>query len=162
VNLEAIVMTASHVEAIDHTVQQTHEWLRDVAADLGIANRRHAYLALRGTLHAVRDFLPIDESAHLSAQLPMLIRGIYFEGWDPAKTPTGATEHRTREDFLRSIETALDRAVWDEEEGITAEQAARSALIVLSDRISIGEAEQIRRVMPEAVRDLWPELAVQR
>ncbi len=155
-------MTANHVEAIDHTVQQTHEWLRDVAADLGIDNHRHAYLALRGTLHAVRDFLPIDESAHLSAQLPMLIRGLYFEGWDPAQTLTGATEHRTREDFLSSIEAALDRAIWDEEAGITAEQAARSALFVLSDRISIGEAEQIRRVMPESVRELWPELAVNR
>lgn len=155
-------MTANHVEAIDHTVQQTNEWLRDVAADLGIENRRHAYLALRGTLHAVRDFLPIDESAHLAAQLPMLVRGIYFEGWDPANTVTGATAHRTREDFLRSVEAALERALWAEEDGITAEQAARSALFVLSDRISIGEAEQIRRVMPEAVRELWPDLAVSR
>jgi uncharacterized protein (DUF2267 family) len=155
-------MTATHVEAIDHTVQQTHEWLRDIAADLGIENRRHAYLALRGTLHAVRDFLPIDESAHLSAQLPMLIRGIYFEEWDPAKTPTGATENRTREHFLSNIETALDRALWDEEEGITAVQAARSVLFVLSDRISIGEAEQVRQIMPAAVRELWPELAVNR
>jgi len=155
-------MSASHVETIDHSVQQTREWLRDVAADLGIDDHRHAYLALRGTLHAVRDFLPVDESAHLSAQLPMLIRGLYFEGWDPAKTPTGATEHRTREDFLGGIEAALDRATWDEEEGITAEQAARSTLSVLSDRISIGEAEQIRRVMPEAVRDLWPELTTNR
>jgi uncharacterized protein (DUF2267 family) len=155
-------MTAMNVEAIDHTVQQTHEWLRDIAADLAIENRRHAYLALRGTLHAVRDFLPVDESAHLSAQLPMLIRGIYFEGWDPAKTPTGATEDRTREHFLSRIETALERAMWDEEDGITAEQAARSALFVLNDRISIGEAEQIRRMMPEAVREFWPELAVNR
>jgi len=155
-------MTETHIEAIDHTVQQTNEWLRDIAADLGIENRRHAYLALHGTLHAVRDFLPIDESAHLSAQLPMLIRGIYFEDWDPANTPTGATEDRTREHFLSSIEAALDRTLWDEEEGITAEQAARSVLFVLSDRISIGEAEQARRTMPAAVRELWPELAVNR
>jgi uncharacterized protein (DUF2267 family) len=41
---------------------------------------------LRATLHALRDRLIIDEVAQLSAQLPMLIRGLYYKGWDPTKT----------------------------------------------------------------------------
>ena len=56
-------MTPNSVEAFDTTIQKTNEWLRDIANELGDDNRRHAYLALRGTLHAVRDFLPLDESA---------------------------------------------------------------------------------------------------
>jgi uncharacterized protein (DUF2267 family) len=147
-------MSTNSVEAFDTTVQKTNEWLRDIGTQLGDDNRRHAYLALRGTLHAVRDFLPIEESAHLSAQLPMLVRGIYFEGWNPSNTPE---EDRSRESFLRRTEHALERALWNEDYQIDTEQAARAVLRVLSDRISSGEVEQVRHVLPEPIRELWPE-----
>jgi uncharacterized protein (DUF2267 family) len=49
--------------------------------------RNQSYSALRAVLHALRDRLTVAETAHLSAQLPMLIRGIYFKGWDPTKVP---------------------------------------------------------------------------
>src|SRR5829696_9378163 len=129
-------MSTTHIEAFDHTVQITNEWLRDISAQLGDENRRHAYLALRGTLHALRDFLPIDESAHLSAQLPMLVRGIYFEGWNPSDTPE---EDRSLESFLSRTEHALERALWNEDHCINTEHAVRAVLRVLSDRISAGE-----------------------
>jgi uncharacterized protein (DUF2267 family) len=150
-------MTPNSVEAFDSTIQKTNEWLRDIANELGIDNRRHAYLALRGTLHAVRDFLPLEESAQFSAQLPMLVRGLYFEGWDPSDTPT---KDRSREHFLGRVETALERALWNEDYPIDADQAARAVLRVLSDRVSGGEMDQVRRVMPERIRDLWPTMSV--
>jgi uncharacterized protein (DUF2267 family) len=150
-------MTPNSVEGLDTTVHKTYEWLRDIAIELGVDNRRHAYLALRGTLHAVRDFLPLDESAQLSAQLPMLVRGIYFEGWDPSKTPE---RDRSVERFLSRVEGALERAQWNEEYPINAEQAARAVLRVLSDRVSGGEMDQVRRVMPGSIRDLWPAMSV--
>ena len=149
-------MTINSVEAFDTSIQKTNEWLRDIGDLLDDDNRRHAYLALRGTLHAVRDFLPIEESAHLSAQLPMLVRGIYFEGWNPTNTPV---KDRSRESFLSCTEHALERALWNEDRHIETEQAARAVLRVLSDRISAGEVEQARHVLPEAVRELWPEPA---
>lgn len=150
-------MTPNSVEVLDTTVHKTYEWLRDIAIELGVGNRRYAYLALRGTLHAVRDFLPLDESAQLSAQLPMLVRGIYFEGWNPSATPES---DRSVERFLGRVEGALERAQWNEEYPIGAEQAARAVLRVLSDRVSGGEMDQVRRVMPERIRDLWPTMSV--
>src|SRR5689334_2329249 len=106
-----IPMTHSNVDAIDHTVQQTNEWLRDIATELGTENHRHAYLALRGSLHAIRDLLTVDESAHLSAQLPMLVRGIYFEEWDPSH---GSAHDRSRESFLGHVADALRQALGNE------------------------------------------------
>ena len=147
-------MSINSIEAFDATVQKTNEWLRDIGNQLGDDNRRHAYLALRGTLHAVRDFLPIEESAHLSAQLPMLVRGIYFEGWNPTNA---LAKDRSRESFLSRTEHALERALWNEDHQIDTEKAARAVLRVLSDRISAGEVEQVRHVLPEPIRELWPE-----
>jgi uncharacterized protein (DUF2267 family) len=152
-------MSTTKIEVFYTTVQKTNEWLRDISQELGDENRRHAYLALRGTLHAIRDFLPIEESAHLSAQLPLLVRGIYFEGWNPSNTPE---EDRSLESFLSRTEHALERALWNEDHHIDTEHAARAVLRVLSDRISAGEVEQVRHVLPERIRDLWPETAATR
>lgn len=148
-------MTPKRIEALDTTLQKTYEWLHDIRVEIGIENR-HAYLALRGTLHAIRDFLPLDESAQFAAQLPMVVRGLYFEGWDPSRTPE---PDRTREAFLRRVETELEHAMWDEEYPIDAEAAARAVLRILSDRISGGEMLQVARAMPKPVREFWPALS---
>jgi uncharacterized protein (DUF2267 family) len=154
-----IVMTRTGLDVFDNTTQKTNEWLRDISQQLGVDNRRLAYLALRGTLHAVRDFLPLDESAQLSAQLPMLVRGLYFEGWNPSRTPE---ENRSQESFLSRVDEALERALWNEEIDLDAEQAARAVLRVLSERVSDGEIAQVQHVLPEPVRDLWPVMAMRR
>jgi uncharacterized protein (DUF2267 family) len=156
---EVIIMTRTGLDVFDNTTQKTNEWLRDISQQLGVDNRRLAYLALRGTLHAVRDFLPLDESAQLSAQLPMLVRGLYFEGWNPSRTPE---VERSQESFLSRVDEALERALWNEEIDLDAEQAARAVLRVLSERVSDGEIAQVRHVLPEHVRNLWPVPAMSR
>jgi uncharacterized protein (DUF2267 family) len=44
---------------------------KEIAEELGV-DRREGYRILRGFLHALRDRLTIDESAQLSAQVPMV------------------------------------------------------------------------------------------
>ena len=72
-------MTATGLDVFDSTVQKTNTWLNDLMQVGGWVDRRTAFRALRATLHALRDRLIVDEVAQLSAQLPMLIRGLYFE-----------------------------------------------------------------------------------
>jgi uncharacterized protein (DUF2267 family) len=138
----------------DTTVQETNEWLRAIHDELGWGDRQLAHLALRGTLHAVRDHLTIDEGAQLAAQLPLLVRGIYYDGWDPSRVPV---RERHREQFLARVAEAFERVP-----PIDPEEIARAVLRVLAARISAGEAEDVRRMLPGALQDLWAAPAARR
>ncbi len=81
-------MSATGVTTLDHTVQEANVWLKAVDEQLHFDDRQHAYSALRATLHALRDRLPPEVAVKLGAQLPILLRGIYYEGWHIAGTPT--------------------------------------------------------------------------
>src|SRR5579884_2468589 len=75
------------LSVIDRNVETTHVWVNDLAEELETEDPQQAYRVLRAFLHAVRDHLPVNEAAQLSAQLPIFIRGVFFEGWEPSRTP---------------------------------------------------------------------------
>jgi uncharacterized protein (DUF2267 family) len=64
-------------------------------------DRRRAYRALAAVLHALRDRLTVDEVAQLGAQLPILVRGLYYDQWHhPAGKPDRL---RHKEEFLAAV-----------------------------------------------------------
>lgn len=132
---------------IERSVEKAHLWLDDMAAELGTDDRNEAYRALRAYLHALRDRLTVDEAAQLAAQLPELIRGIYYEGWNPSGTPV---KYRGFDEFLERISAD---AILDGE--TQASFAASAAATVLRRHVSAGEIEDIRAILPE---DLLPIL----
>ena len=80
-------MPNTHLYPLDHATRTANEWLGTVAAQFETSDARFVHRITRAWLHAVRDRLPVIEVAHLGAQLPELLRGIYYEGWDPAAVP---------------------------------------------------------------------------
>jgi uncharacterized protein (DUF2267 family) len=140
--------SATSLELFEGTLQKTDMWLSHLMRLLPTDDRHVAYHALRATLHALRDRLTVEEVAQLGAQLPMLIRGFYYEGWDPTSKPL---KIRHREQFLERITSAL--AYGDERE---PEEVVRAVFILLVQRISDGEIEDVKQVLPADIRDLWP------
>ncbi len=147
------MMASSGLAVFDTTIQKTNSWLKEVMKELGTDDRHLAYLALRAVLHALRDRLTVEEVAELGAQLPMLIRGFYYEGWDPTGKPV---KERHREDFLNNIRRYFKTARYAEP-NVDPEEVARAVFRVLARRISEGEIEDVIHILPRELRELWPE-----
>jgi len=142
-------MTTSAISGFDSTVHTTNLWLNEIMDRMHWDNRQHAYQALRSVLHALRDRLPVNHAAALGAQLPMLVRGIYYEGWIPSRTPV---KERKKADFVYHIrQSFLDSPRIDEEE------VTRAVLHVLSQHVSKGEVENVKLTLPHEIRELWNE-----
>jgi uncharacterized protein (DUF2267 family) len=95
-------MTHATHHPLDRAVQTATTWLADVRAEFGTDDSEFAYRVTKAWLHAVRDRLPVIESAHFAAQLPDLLRGVYYEGWQPSAVPIKCHV----EDFVRDFAEA--------------------------------------------------------
>jgi uncharacterized protein (DUF2267 family) len=134
------------IEVIDQSAEKARVWVNDMCEELGTEDKREAHRALRAFLHAVRDRIPVDEAAQLAAQLPELMRGIYYENWVPSRTPQ--TYHDADTFLLRIQDEALLSGETE------ASFAASAAMRVLSNHVSEGEIEDVLAVLPEPVRAL--------
>ena len=141
-------MSAVGLESIDHTVQLTHIWINDLDARLGWENKHRSYRLLRTVLQTIRDWLPVNEAAGLGAQLPELLRGVYYEHWRPTRTPVKA---RHKADFVARVDAAFKT------DPIPCTADAVTAVFgLLSDKIAAGEIEDVRHELPADLRALWP------
>jgi uncharacterized protein (DUF2267 family) len=141
----------SQLTILDRSVQKANIWLKDVNYELGFFTFQRGYLSLRAVLHALRDRLTTPEIAQLGAQLPIFIRGIYYEGWNPARTPV---KSRSKNLFLRQVCAAFAQT---RNPDIDPEQVTRAIFRVLTKHISKGELDQVRAILPHELRDLWPD-----
>jgi uncharacterized protein (DUF2267 family) len=135
------------LDVFDTTLQQTNLWLKELMEELAI-DRHHAYQVLSATLHAVRDRVGPEHAVHLGAQLPMLMRGFYYEGWHPGRTPT---KHRHTRDYLDYVNGEIFRGL-----GVDPYQAVRAVFRLMSNRLDPGEVEKLIRLFPNELHELWP------
>ncbi len=143
-------MPSKRVAAFDETIQKTTDWLVRLEAVLGWDDRQNVYMALRSVLHALRDRLPPAEAVDLGAQLPMLIRGFYYQGWHPANKPR---KYRHKGPFLKQV---TQEAPWLR--GPELERAISAVFEVLVSELGPdGEVGQVRDALPAELRELWAQ-----
>lgn len=136
------------METFDKAVQKANLWIKEVMQELRWEDRERAYVALRSTLQALRDRLTVEEAAELGAQLPMLLRGVYYEGWKPTGKPV---KERHKSEFLAHIDRAFRN-----DTGAESERVARAVFKVLARRVSAGEMEDVRHMLPREIGALLP------
>ncbi len=140
-------MISTHVSTLEATYHKTVDWLKELKQIGQFDDEAQAYTALRAVLQALRDRLTVEEASDLAAQLPMLVRGIYYEGWNPAITPVRT---RTRDDFLLLVREKMSGG-----SAVDEEHAVRCVFRLLDHRISAGEMSDVKQVLPQSMRDLW-------
>jgi uncharacterized protein (DUF2267 family) len=143
---EEDAVATTGLDVFDRSVQKSNEWLKELAQRLGSDDRRYAYRVLRAYFHVLRDRLTVDEAAQLAAQLPHLLRGVFYDGWDPSKTPE---TYRDRETFLARLAERAQLAGPTE-----ASIAAEAATEVLRARVTGGEVEDVLQILPAPIRTL--------
>lgn len=143
-NMEKIM---TNLAVFERTVEKTNDWLDEIMELMDWADRKLAYKAIRLVLQTVRDRLTVEEASDLAAQLPLLLRGTYYECWNPSTTPSSL---RKVDDFV-----AIVNEHFSQEDYIAPEDITRAVLKVVSNHVSKGEIDDVISAMPAELRTLW-------
>jgi uncharacterized protein (DUF2267 family) len=138
----------SGIQTLDNAVGATEEWINALMARLGWQDKERTYLALLAALHALRDALPRDEAGYLGVQLPVLLRGLYFEGWHPASHIQRA---KSRSAFVERIQEGASGS------GHRRGRVAHAVFALLAERLPPGDRRREGR-NARALRMFWAGL----
>jgi uncharacterized protein (DUF2267 family) len=140
-------MSASGLDVFDKTLQTTHVWLNEIMEEIG-SDKQAAWNVLGAVLRAVRDRIPLGLAAHLGAELPLLVRGAYYDQWSPATPPERS---RSLDRFLDCVLANLGAS-----RPVDPHGAVRAVFGVLSRHVPEGQIRTVREALPEQVRAIWP------
>jgi uncharacterized protein (DUF2267 family) len=133
------------VKAVQKTLTQTNEWLKDLTEVYDFADENKAFVLLRATLKALRDRITTDEAMHLGSALPALMRGYYFEGWNPS---IGPKKDKTVADFLTNVKSHLGG-----HDDIDLEMAVPEAMKLIFAKIGQSEAVDVKNNLPAEIQE---------
>jgi uncharacterized protein (DUF2267 family)/CBS domain-containing protein len=138
-------MASIRPEVFAKTVQTTNIWLDELCEELG-PDRSFTWKVLSTVLHKLRDRLPLTLAAHLGAQLPLLVRGAYYDQFEPAKLPLSCDF----EEFVEEVDEWLaDTRPVDPEEAIAA------VFALLSRHLPAGQIAKVKDGLPEDLSAFW-------
>ncbi|TIQ26375.1 MAG: DUF2267 domain-containing protein [Mesorhizobium sp.] len=141
-------MSVNGLEVFDKTVQITNIWLNEIMEDIG-PDRKLAWHALGVVLRTLRDRLPAELAANLGAELPLLVRGAYYDQYQPSGLPK---RERSLEEFLNPIAEGLKNG-----RQVNAGDAARLVFRALAHHIDLGQSAKVRDALPKEIQALWPD-----
>ncbi|MFE9190000.1 DUF2267 domain-containing protein [Micromonospora sp. NPDC007208] len=142
-------MADTMISAFESSLDKTNLILKDIENAYGWPKdrRNQSYAALRTVLHLLRDRLPVDESVEFAQQLPVLVRGIYFDGWVPSDVPIKLN----RDDFLYEVRQGFP---YDAEGG--PERVTQVVLDTLRRHVTQGEWQDVKDTMPKDLAMMMP------
>lgn len=143
-------MSATGLDVFDKTIQTTNTWLKEINDEIG-PDRHIAWHVLGAVLRCLRDRFPHELAAHLGAELPLIVRGAYYDQYRPSEQPLTI---RSRQEFLQLVAERLSDV-----RPIDPETAASAVMSTLSRHLPAGQVRKLREALPEDIRSLWREEA---
>ena len=139
-------MSATGLDVFDKTLQTTHIWLNEITEAIG-PDKQVAWHVLGAVLRTLRDRVPLQVAVHLGAELPLLVRGTYYDQWRASDHPE---RYRTLDEFLGRVAEQL-RAT----RPVNPADATRAVFGVLNRHVPEGQLRKVREALPEDMRALW-------
>jgi len=139
-------MSATGLDVFDKTIQTTNIWLDEIMAEIG-PDRRVAWHVLGTVLRAVRDRVPVELAAHFASQLPLLVRGVYFDQWRVLPEPL---KFRTQDEFITFVQQGLR-----DTRPVNVRNAIIAVFDVISRHVPRGQCEKVRESLPADIQVLW-------
>lgn len=136
-------MAATGLEVWDKTIQTTNIWLDEIMERIG-PDRQFAWHVLGAVLRTLRDRLPLEVAVHLGAQLPLLVRGTYFEQWHVGGERLAA---RSFEEFLDNLAAHLGRT-----RPVSPADATAAVFATLARHVDPGQVAKVLGTLPEGIR----------
>jgi uncharacterized protein (DUF2267 family) len=139
-------MSATGLDVFDKTLQTTSIWLGEIEREIG-PDRRLAWKVLGTVLHKLRDRLSVDLAAHLGSQLPLLVRGVYYDQYRPARQPVDCD---TIDAFLAEVVEWLA-----DSRAVDPKAATATVFALLSRHIDAGQIAKVQHSLPKPLRSFW-------
>jgi uncharacterized protein (DUF2267 family) len=142
--MKGVSMLMARPANFDHAVQVATRWVHDVAQAFPTEDSEFAFRALRAWLHTLRDRLTVEAAAHFGAQLPELLRGTYYEGWNPSDVP-------------KRYDSQAYIARFAQDAGISRPDVPKTAAAVtsgLQQHLSAGQLDKALDQLPNELRAL--------
>ncbi|MDP3747467.1 MAG: DUF2267 domain-containing protein [Phenylobacterium sp.] len=142
-------MSATGLDIFDRTLQTTNIWLGEIMQEVG-PDRQIAWKVLSTVLHKLRDRLPVELAAHLGSQLPLLVRGVFYDQYQPARQPSDC---KTLEAFVEEV------AEWlSDIRPVDPNLAVGAVFRVLSRHVPKGQLDKVRSALPGSLRAFWEDV----
>jgi uncharacterized protein (DUF2267 family) len=142
-------MSATGLDVFDKTLQTTHIWLNEIGETIG-PDKQIAWKVLAVVLHKLRDRLPVDVAAHLGAELPLLVRGVYYDQFRPATQPSDCRDFG---EFMEHVQHWLSDI-----RPVDAKDAIEAVFAVLSRHVPQGQIAKVKDALPHSIRDAWNDV----
>ncbi len=137
---------SNRVSVFERSLEKSQEWMSELHEEIHWVSGDSVYHLFRAVLQTLRDQLSIDEAAHLSAQLPLLLRGSFYECWDPQSL---APKGLGKDDFLDAVKAKMgpiSNTRYD------FEKAVLSCLLYLKKHVSPGEMDDVISALKPTLR----------
>lgn len=141
-------MATTGLEVFDRTLHITNIWLDEIMKEVG-PDRQAAWHALGAVLHALRDRLPLELAVHLGAQLPLLVRGLYYDQWHVGRQPE---KLRSLDEFLQRVAEGLRGT-----RPMNVREVTLAVLRALAHHVDAGQIRKVADVLPGEIRAFWKE-----
>jgi uncharacterized protein (DUF2267 family) len=143
-------MSATGLDVLDKSLQTTNIWLKEIMQTQAVGpDRQLAWRVLGAVLHTLRDRLSVEQVAHFGAELPIMVRGLYYDQWHPAGKPE---RERRAEEFVARVDMALQ-----DTRPLDPDEATRAVFRAMNRHVSRGQVDKIRQSLPEDIRRLWAD-----